>query len=182
MYVLIPIEGRFSLKTGLGYEQKGWKARSADADSSDDIRHEYTIATLLHTIHIPLQICYTIRKGKALSYAVAGGMSYNVFYEAENEWTIDTYHRERFLQTQTLYWNPTIALVPDDSRFKNSFDNTSFYRFNTAFRAEASIIWKSRYSLDIFWERGLQQIFASAGNTASQRLGYSGIALGINLR
>jgi hypothetical protein len=104
------------------------------------------------------------------------------FIQADATWLIDTYHEDRLLHSQTLQWNPTIALIPMNPGSRALMRGTEYYRFNTAFRAEASLTWKARYSMQVFWERGLNGISASFGNTTTLHLGYTGISLGVNLR
>jgi hypothetical protein len=181
IYALIPVEGAFSLKTGLAYEQKGWKGISSLTDTMDNSRWESVFGTRLHTIRIPLQVCYTLRKGRPLSYSFSAGMSYIFFVQGDEEWTLNTYRDERLLFSGTLQSHPVIALIPDDSRFTTTYEGTEYYRFNTAFRAEAGLTWNLRYSMHIFWERGLNSMSARFENATDLHLGYSGISLGINL-
>jgi hypothetical protein len=76
----IPLEGRFSLKTGLAYEQKGWKVHSSLTDTMENIRDEHTSVMRMHTVRVPMQLCYTFGNEKALSYTVSAGMSYVLFH------------------------------------------------------------------------------------------------------
>ena len=180
--VLIPVEGRFSVRTGIGYEQKGWRAYSAYTDTALFTTSNEFISTIkLHAIVIPLHLCYTTGREKPLQYTVSGGMNYSFFAKAEEKTVINTYHRERFVQTQTLFWNPYIALIPDDSRLKKTYDGTAYYLFSAAFRAEAGVSLRKRYALQAFWEYTLTDISAVPGNAAPLHLGYCGLSLGINL-
>lgn len=178
---LIPVEGRFSLKTGMIYEQKGWGAYSEYTDTTDHFRNEFISTIKLHTIVIPLQVCYTLSRGPLLQYTISGGMAYGFFVKAEQEMVVNTYHKERFLQTETLSWNPFIGLIPDDSRLKSSYDGTAYYLFNTALRAEAGISLRKRYFIQAFWEYTLNDISARSGNSAAMHIGYCGLSLGMNL-
>jgi hypothetical protein len=179
---LIPIERGISIKTGLHYQQKGWHTISAIADDTDYTRDEFFGTVKLHELAIPLMLSYDIRPKGAIQYSVAVGVTYGFFVAGKEEIVVDHYHRERLTNSQSESWRPNIALIPDDSRLRSTYEATAYNLFNTNFRLECGVNWRNKYLLHSYWEHSLTNVSSAVWNTVPIGIGVCGISLGVALK
>jgi hypothetical protein len=178
---IIPVEGRFSFKTGCQYEQRGWRASSSTSDT-DLIRTEVSSSVKLHAISIPLAIRFALAGSKNMDYSLSAGMSYAFFIEGRNEATIESYRGDKLLSSTSTSWDPYIALIPDNDKLEQSADGTAYFMFSPSVRIEATAMFRKRYAIQVFGGYGLAELRKTLASSPALQMHYCGIALNVILR
>jgi hypothetical protein len=178
---IVPIAHGISLKTGAIYQQKGWLGRSSYNDDTAQLRWDYESTVRFHLLTLPLQLYYGIGKGQGLKAYVAGGISYGIVLSGKQDDDISLYRNGQFDRELTDTKKPYIGLVANDSVLKATYNGTMYYRFSPSVRVDAGLIWRDRYSLQVFWEQSINSISITDGTAASLTLGYYGVSAGIAL-
>jgi hypothetical protein len=177
---IIPVEGRFSFKTGCRYEQRGWRATGSASDTLG-IRTAVSSSVTLHALSIPLAVQVALNDGRSIEYCLSVGMSYAFFIQGRNEATIESYRGDKLLSSTSTSWDPYIALIPDNDRLEQSADGTAYFMFNPSARIEVTVIFRKRYAVQAFGGYGLSELRKGITNTGTLQLNYCGIALNVML-
>ena len=179
--VFIPLEGPVSFKTGLAYEQKGWAMSSSSTDT-DKVRTEVHSRVKLHALTIPFALCYTTPGKGDFRYSFTLGMAYTFFLSGSQETSIDAYKNDRLIGSSGFDDELYIALIPEDAELELRPDRAAYFMFNPAARVEASLLFRSRYALQVFGAYGLSELSTALSNAPSWKLSYCGLALNVVLQ
>lgn len=178
---VVPIAHGISLKTGAIYQQKGWLGHSSYYNDSAKLRMDYESIVNFHLLTLPLQLYYGIGSGNRLKGYVAGGISYGIVLSGKQDDDIAVYRNGQYDRQLEDTKKPYIGFVAKDSILKATYNGTMYYRFSPSVRVDAGLIWRDRYSVQVFWEQSINSISITDGTAASLTLGYYGMSVGIAL-
>jgi hypothetical protein len=179
--VIVPVAHGMSLKTGAYYQQKGWDRYSVIKDDSSELRWEFRSTVKFHVLSIPLQLCYVTKGAGDFKYYFAGGISYGFMLSGKEDEELKVYHKDELDQKTDATRKPYIGLVAKDSILKSTYNSTMYYRFSPAVRVDAGMIWRQRYSVQVYWEQSINSISITNQTATALVLGYCGLTLGVNL-
>ncbi len=173
-----PVNEKWSIKTGLLYQQKGVNYSSEVAVEKSETVVQTKVRTTLHYMSIPLQLGYSWQDKNNKIWRASFGMNYGFLLHAHTRQKVSNYENGIFRKDSSYSFSNYVAASRSRDE-KRGNDRTELYLFTPSLRTDLSYQFHKKLSLFLFYEYNLSDVSSNGGvgrinlHTMGLKVGYT---------